>query len=347
MNRAPRQPDRPYRDGGRNRARSGRRNLFFTVTPIVATVLIVVAMAAVVVHTLNHGGARPTAFGETSVPGTADPAVPGLTTTPPPVTTTTPTTTRPTVHRPDPAIARAAVAAVDAMHVDGVEYGIAILDRVNGRLTVGDEGDVGFYSASVVKLFVVVDLLYQAEHGNATISSADRHDFTRMLELSDDNAMNSVWERHEGPALVTDLIHRAGLHDTVLDTANLGEWGETKISARDVTAVWNFALTKLSAADTKLVVNDTHSAANSGADGFYQAFGLLQPPRPSTVKAKQGWMIAGSTMILNTTGMIGPDNEYVVAILTKQSAGIGYSQGRANVNAASAHVRSILEKGLN
>jgi hypothetical protein len=153
--------------------------------------------------------------------------------------------------------------------------------------------------------------------------------------------------RHDGPTMVRNMIKLAGLQDTVLDDADPGEWGETKISARDVVAVWNFVLTKLSPADTKLVVDDTHSAANNGADGFYQAFGLIQPPRPATVKAKQGWMIAGSTMILNTTGLLGAENQYVVAILTKQSSAIGYSQGRANVNAASAKVRTILAKGLN
>lgn len=313
------------------------------MTPIVATVLIVVAMAAVVVHTLHNGGTRPTAFGRTTVPGTADPALSRLTTTPPRATTTTPTTTTP---RHDPALAEQAVHAVDATHVSGVQYGVAIMDRINGRTTVGAEGDVGFYSASVVKLFVVAALLYEAEHGEVTLSSADHYDITRMLELSDDNAMNSVWVRHDGPAMVNSIIKLAGLRDTVPDTANPGEWGETKISARDVVAVWDFVLTKLSSADTELVVNDTHHAANNGADGFDQAFGLIQPPRPATVKAKQGWMIAGSTMILNTTGLLGSDNQYVVAILTKQSSAIGYSQGRANVNAASAKVRSILAPAI-
>jgi hypothetical protein len=312
------------------------------VTPIVATVLIVVAMAAVVVHNL-HGsdsGTSQAALGTTTaIEGSAGP----LTSSAAKPTTTSPT---PTTPQDNPALATAAVHAVDALDVSGVQYGVAILDRVSGKETVGQEGDVGFYSASVIKLFVVVDLLHKQELGEIKLDSNDQYDIKRALELSDDNAMDALWEDFDGPALVTEMIKLAGLRDTVLDTKDSGEWGETKISARDVLAVWQYALTKLSTADTNLVVSDTHSAGNLGADGFNQAFGLLEPPRAATVKAKQGWMIAGSEMILNTTGALGSDNQYLVAILTKQSAGIGYPQGRANVNKASALVQKALAPAI-
>jgi hypothetical protein len=304
----------------------------------VATVLIIVAMAAVVVHNLHQSGPnpKPTAFGETTITGHAE-----TTTTQQP---TTPAPTKPTTTKPpdDPALAQLAVHRIDALDVSGVQYGVAVLDRKTGKETLGEEGDVGFYSASVVKLFVVVDLLHRAEHGEVTLSSTDDYHIKRMLELSDDNAMNSIWEKYDGPALVTEIIKLAGLHDTVLDAANTGEWGETKISARDVLSIWQYALTELTTADTNLVVSYTHSAGNNGADGFDQAFGLLEPPRAATVKAKQGWMIAGSEMILNTTGVLGSDNQYLVAILTKQSASIGYPQGRANVNKASKILQTTL-----
>ncbi|HEX3649993.1 MAG TPA: hypothetical protein VHV49_16315, partial [Pseudonocardiaceae bacterium] len=277
-----------------------------------------------------------TAFGTSTLAGTPAPTTTAKSTPPP--TSTTP--------KDDPNLAVAAVKEVDSLKVGGVQYGIAILDRDTGTLTTGDEGDAGFFSASVVKLFVVVAILHKVEQNEINLSSAAQQDIKRALELSDDQAMDSLWVKYNGPALVTEMIKLAGLHDTVLDTADPGEWGETKISARDVTAVWQYALTKLSETDTSLVVSYTHDAANNGADGFYQAFGLLEPPRPATVKAKQGWMIAGSTMILNTTGVLGVRDQYVVAILTKQSASIGYPQGRANVNRAGQLVLKALSPGL-
>jgi hypothetical protein len=310
--------------------------MLFTVTPVVATVLIVVAMAAVLVHNLHQSGPdpKPAAFGETTTTGQSH--------VPTPVPTTHTTTPTPTTTPDNPALAKQAVAQVDALHVSGVQYGVGVLDRRTGAETLGAEGTVGFYSASVIKLYVVVDLLHRAENGEVTLSSTDQYHIRRMLELSDDNAMNSIWEKYDGAELVTEITKLAGLHDTELDAADPGEWGETKISARDVLAVWQYALTKLTPADTNLVVSDTHSAANNGADGFDQAFGLLEPPRATTVKAKQGWMIAGSEMILNTTGALGSDNQYLVAILTKQSASIGYPQGRANVNQASKLLQATL-----
>lgn len=323
------------------RERQRRRSRIFTVTPIVATVLIVVAMAAVVVHNL-HGSdssASPASLHTTTtIDGTASP----FTSSAAPTTTSQTPTTPPD----NPALAETAVQAVDALDVSGVQYGVAVLDRVSGHETIGREGDVGFYSASVIKLFVVVDLLHKQEMGEIKLDSNDQYDIKRALELSDDKAMDALWEDFDGPALVTEMIKLAGLHDTVLDAKDSGEWGETKISARDVLAVWQYALTKLSGTDASLVINDTHSAANNGADGFDQAFGLLEPPRPATVKAKQGWMIAGSEMILNTTGALGSNNQYLVAILTKQSAGIGYPQGRANVNKASVLVRKALAPAI-
>jgi hypothetical protein len=319
-----------------NAARRGRRrSLLFTVTPVLAVVLIVIAIAAVVIHNKAdaNANAAPTAFGDTTT-GSA----PATTTTAPPTTTVPPTTTP----DGDPALAARAVAEVDALHVSGVTYGAAILDRDTSHAALGDSGTAGFYSASVVKLFLITDILHRSEEGAIKLSSNDEYDIRRALELSDDNAMDNLWVRYHGPTAITELIKLADLHNTVLDTSDPGEWGETTISARDVVLVWQYALTKLSASDSRLVVRDTHSANNTGADGFDQAFGLLDPPRASTVKAKQGWMIAGSQMILNTTGVLGTDNQYVVAILTRQSAGIGYSQGRANVNRASALVQKVL-----
>jgi hypothetical protein len=192
---------------------NGRQGLLFTVTPVAATVLIVVAMAAVVMHGVHRTGPRAGAVLTTTPSGTP--------TTPVPTSSTGPD---------QPALASAAVRAVDQLRVDGVRYGVAVLDRVSGQEAVG----------------------------------------------------------------------------------------------------------------SNLVLDETQAAQDYGADGFDQAFGLLESPRPATVKAKQGWMIDGSTMVLDTTGVLGSANRYVVAILTEQPAGIGYAAGRDHVNTATSLVRKLL-----
>jgi hypothetical protein len=300
-----------------------RRGLLFTVTPVVAVVLVAVAGVAVIVHDRSvrseAGTARPASFHAS-------------------VHVTTPTTTP---------LATSAVNYVDAITTKSVQYGIAILDRKSGTVTVGAAGGTPFWAASVIKLFVVTDILHRYELGQVTLSPSVENDIQRALELSDDNAMDNLWDAFGGSALIPASVALFGLQDT-LPPPVVGQWGEAKISARDVLKVYQYILTKLSDADSAMVVNYLGQAANNGADGFDQAFGLLDPPRASTVKAKQGWMwINGDSITLNSTGILGPNNDYVVAILTRQRNSIGWAGGRTNVNNAAAVVEKVLAPGLN
>lgn len=237
-----------------------------------------------------------------------------------------------------------AVARIDDMDSAGsasAEYGVAVLDRTTGAVNLGQEGSTPFYSASVVKLFTIVDVLHRSEAGEITLTSAQRDDIQRALEASDDKAMDALWSAFGGPATVTQMVSLAGLHDTSPPTS-AGEWGETRLSARDVVLVYQYIFTSLNQADRTTILNDLSNAQASGADGFDQSFGLLQSPRPTGAAAKQGWMIDGSHMYLHTTGMVGSDDQYVIAVLSKQLASAGYAAGRQNVDTAVNHLTSAL-----
>ncbi|HEX4700921.1 MAG TPA: hypothetical protein VH352_02230, partial [Pseudonocardiaceae bacterium] len=296
---------------GSGRRRWRRRGLLFTVTPVVAAVLLAVAGVAVIVHarsTTEAGKARPTTF-HASAHVTTPTTTLVTTTTPPPSPT-------PTTPPDNPALATAAVNAVDAMSTKSVLYGVAILDRKSGTVTTGAAGGTSFWAASVIKLFVITDILHRYETGAVTLSPAVETDIQRALELSDDNAMDNLWDEFGGSALIPESVQLFGLQGT-LPPPVVGQWGEAKISAQDVLKVYQYILTNLTGADSGMVLNYLGQAADTGADGFNQAFGLLDPPRQSTVKAKQGWMwINGDSITLNTTGILGPSNDYVVAILS-------------------------------
>lgn len=239
---------------------------------------------------------------------------------------------------------RSALAAVDAMDKVGsaaAEYGVAVLDRHTGKLSLGDEGAIAFYSASVVKLFTVVDILHRTEVGQVTLTAAQRTDIQRALTVSDDRAMDALWKAFGGSSTVTELIGLAGLKDTQAPVPP-GEWGLTKVSPRDVVAVYEYALTKLNSKDRSTVLGDLAAAQNVGADGFDQAFGLLQSPRPGGVAAKQGWMTDGPSLYLHSTGVLGPGHRYVIAVLSKQAVGTGYPAGRANVSSATKRLTGAL-----
>lgn len=313
-------------EGGR-----GRRGWWFTIPTIVAVVLVAVAVVAVVVRNHNEA-ASPTAFrSSTAAPPT---------TTAPPTTSPTPSPT-PTLpdHTPE---MTAAVAAVDGLGIKGVSFGVAIEDRQTGKVVAGQLGAQPFYSASVIKLFTVTYLLHEQEIGALKLSPTMQSNITRALELSDDNAMNAFWGAYGGVALIPRFVQLYGLQNTTAPHI-LGEWGETTFSAEDVLKVYNYVFTQLSPADSQLIIGDLGNAADKGADGFDQAFGLLQPPRAPTVKAKQGWMqIGGNSMTLNTTGVLGSNNQFLIAILSRQPISTSYATGRSYMNQAA----QVLEKSL-
>lgn len=241
--------------------------------------------------------------------------------------------------------AQAAVNAVDAQDGDGVQFGVGILDRATGAETLGKAGSAQFYCASVLKLFLITDLLHQREQGTITLDADDDDDIRLALTESNDAAMDSLWENYDGPAAITALIGLAHLRDTQVP-ANInktGQWGETLISARDVLAVYQYVLTQLNATDRNLVVGDLNNANPVGYQNFDQAFGLLGPTRAGGTKAKQGWMSYQHQVMLHTTGILDSKNQIVVAILSARPGPLGdYQPAEQQLdNATAALVKSL------
>jgi hypothetical protein len=234
------------------------------------------------------------------------------------------------------AAAQAGVAAVDRLAATlpaGVQVGVAVQDRATGKIFSGQLAAQPYYSASVVKLFLITQLLREKEAGTISLSSTDLYLMRRALSASDDNAMDELWEDFSGPSTLEEFIESLGLTETTAPT-DVAQWGETLTTAHDVIMVYDYVLDKLAPADRDFVLDALGSAAPVGADGFDQSFGLLQPPRLATVKAKQGWMSYGSNYMLHTTGLLGSDNRYVIALMTVQPSAAGWDSARGIDNQA-------------
>ncbi|MEJ2871267.1 serine hydrolase [Actinomycetospora sp. OC33-EN08] len=266
-------------------------------------------------------------------PATAPPA------TPPPASPSS--TAAPSTPAPDPAPLQAAVDAADASVTrSGADVGIAVLDRMTGLSAANDEAARAFNSASLSKVLTVVDLLVRGGEGAVTVSEDDRELVREALGPSDDGAMNTLWSRFGGQAGITRVIQRLGLQDTrVPDDAS--QWGEVQISARDMTTVLRFVLDGLAPADRDLVTGAMTAAPAAAADGFDQAFGLLDPDRRGTAAAKQGWLCCLQNSIdLHSAGTTDTDGRYVVAILSNQPR--GYPAARQVLDDAAAAIRDTL-----
>jgi hypothetical protein len=240
----------------------------------------------------------------------------------------------PTTPEPPPVrhgLAQAAVDAAQAKAAGSTQLAVAVLDRSTGEMAVGARGHEPYYTASLAKLIVIVDVLDRRRKSELTVTDADLALFRRALALSDDSAMNALWERFDGTSAVTRVAKQLGLEGTAAPK-RFGQWGEVEVTAADYVKLWRYVLDGMPAADRELLLTDMQGAQPIAKDGFDQAFGLLSP----TVRgdgagavAKQGWMCCFSgEYYLHTAGAVGADQRFVMAFLTRQPRGKGWPATR-------------------
>jgi hypothetical protein len=253
-----------------------------------------------------------------------------------------PVTTAPA---PQAGLARAAVAAAEAAADPSSELAVAVHDRATGESAVGERGTQPYFTASLAKVVVAVDVLDRRRFDGLAIG-ADDVELRRALGPSDDSAMNALWTRFDGPGAAARVARRLGLAGTGAPP-DPSQWGEMSVSATDVVRIWRYVLDELPAADRTLLISAMDAAPDIARDGFDQAFGLLAPavrgPDGPGAVAKQGWMccLAGRSY-LHSSGVVGADDRFVVVLLTRQPRGSGWAAARRELTgAATAAVRAL------
>ncbi len=243
--------------------------------------------------------------------------------TAPPTTTTDP----PAAPRVDPG-AGLQVAEKTAAEVD---MGIAVMDLRTGEL-VGSGGDKPYYSASLSKLLLVVDVLDRRAAGELALSDDDLDLVDRALSYSDDSAMDVMWTRFDGMGAVDRVAARVGMTGT-RSPDDPSQWGEVVVTANDMVRLYQYVLGgRLAQADRDLVVDALTAARQQAADGFDQYFGLLDGAARGNraAYAKQGWMYyLPNDVYLHSAGVV--DDRYAIAVLTVQS---GVSTDTARIRLA-------------
>jgi len=210
--------------------------------------------------------------------------------------------------------------AIDEGAARGAALSIAVLDRKTRELVSNGNAQV-IATASVAKLFIADDALLQESQGKTTLSPDDRRALDVMLQSSDDDAAEKFWDQGGGDAIITQVATRYGLPSTV--PPGDGRWWNTTSSLADLIHYYDLLLDGsggLPADRARIIVNDLSQSTPTGIDGYPQRFGIPEGLFAEPVAVKQGWMCCiGSDWVHLSTGVIGADRRYVMAVQSLQT----------------------------
>jgi hypothetical protein len=223
--------------------------------------------------------------------------------------------------------------------VPGTEIGLVVYDHLTEAVLTSVRADQQFYTASVVKLLIVIQVLRDTSWEVPT--GSERKDLVAMLSYSADGVASRLWGAYGGPVIITEVAALVGLSDTS-PPRNPGRWELTRMSPRDVLSVYEYIDNEIPRDAREFVLTALANASNLAADGFDQFFGIPRALPDTEWAIKQGWMRIDNGLVLNTTGIVGPDQRYVVALLTRQPGGTRFEDGHAAVTAGIAALASTL-----
>ncbi len=202
---------------------------------------------------------------------------------------------------------------------DGADISVVVQDRVTHQ-TLSNGNSTAIETASVAKLFIADDLLYQASTGQTQLSSDDRRALDAMLESSDDNAGELFWQRGGGDAITRRVAARYGLGST--GPGSDGRWWNTVTTAADLVRYYDGLLDGtggLPVDRAAIILDDLSRSTADGIDGYPQRFGIPDGLYAEPVAVKQGWMCCiGPNWMHLSTGVIGPQHRYVMVIESQQ-----------------------------
>jgi len=218
--------------------------------------------------------------------------------------------------------------------------GYVLRDRVTGAVHRNAHATVPVWTASTIKLAMVVDLLTRQRAGALTLTDADNRLIAAMLHSSDDDAADTLWSRYGGadhqaynndfPAYgMTGLRPQRGYTDIY------PYWGFQKATPDDLDRLINYTLTRLNPADTASIVNQLQHVDANQQWGVWGAGAAMAPGN------KDGWSQEDSGWVVNTVGFAGKDQRYTLAVMNDLGSAGGYDDGVATTT----HLAQLLLAG--
>jgi hypothetical protein len=235
----------------------------------------------------------------------------------------------------------------------GVNAGVAVYDRTTGTFTAQVNGSNRFRSASLVKIFIAIDYLWNRGPAYA-VPAEDQTRFQLMLRGSDDAAASYFYSKIGGEPALLRVFSRLSLQDTKPPSAvGLKGWGSTTLSANDVVRTYQFLLDKAPAGLRNAIMGHLHESTPCGTDHYYQNFGIpsafgkpwsakqgwwgfgdapddvctppnttLSVPSTPTIKGDKPALMSGR--VLHTSGTVGENDRVIVVVLTQYPSGTNF-----------------------
>ena len=124
----------------------------------------------------------------------------------------------------------------------GVTTGIAVFDRETGTFTEQLNADKQFRSASVMKLLITLDYLWN-RGPDYDIPAADRSRLQVMLRSSANDPASYYWASNGGTRIIERMVRRLDLTGTEPPPSGYpGYWGYTAITAADTVRIYRYIL---------------------------------------------------------------------------------------------------------
>ena len=222
--------------------------------------------------------------------------------------------------------------------------GYVLRDRATGAVYRNSHAADLVWTASTIKLAMVVDLLTRQRVGTISLTERDRALIAAMLHSSDDDAADTLWSRYGGadhqaynaafPRYgMTDLRPQRGFTDV------FPYWGFQKYTANDLDRLINYTLTTFDPADRADVVAQLQHVAPN------QQWGVWGAGAPMTPGNKDGWSLEQGGWVINSVGFAGPGQRYTLAVMNALGAQDGYDDGVATTTELSRLLLAGRETG--
>jgi beta-lactamase class A len=218
--------------------------------------------------------------------------------------------------------------------------GYVLRDRFSGAVYRNPRAAERVWTASTIKLAMVVDLLVRHRAGAIALTPSDSTLMATMLHSSDNAAADTLWERYGG------ADHRAFNNDFprygmtgLQPQPGFGDvfpyWGFQTATPDDLDRLMTYSLTRLAPADSANIVDQLQHVDTNQQWGIWGAGPSMAPGN------KDGWSLEQGGWVTNTVGFAGRGQRYTLAVMNALGDEGGYDDGVATTT----HLSQLLLAG--